>query len=241
MGCYWYGIITALLFIMQRPAPAEISRRNFKSTRLSWEANSSVPKIIIGTALTLSHDAKFATLSGHYKNSYEFYLDWLNTERGGVSIHGVKHRIELVLVDDESNKTKVRQITEYLADDIGVDLFLAPYSSGLTDIAADVVASRGKTLVSAGAAVTTVFQDRDQAFGLFPPTSAYLTTSFKSLSLVSGGVPLKVAYITEDVIFPKSICSAVERHCADYNMQLVHNVTVPDNAGRDAMRGVIAE
>lgn len=71
----------------------------------------------IGTALTLDFKTKYGPISRWVEQAYTLYFDWLNTNRGGVDIGGEKHWVQLVLLDDQSDKTRTKAITEYLVNE----------------------------------------------------------------------------------------------------------------------------
>merc|ERR1719375_1154640 len=134
----------------------------------------------IGTALTLDHTSKWASLGSYVQKAYTLYFNWLNEKRGGVNISGEMHWVQLVLMDDQSDKGRVTSITKYLVNELNISHLLAPYSSGLTGMAAAVANDSGAVLVAPCAASTSVFKDRPRVFGTLPLTSAFMANVFEN-------------------------------------------------------------
>lgn len=153
-------------------------------------------------------------------------------------INGTLHTIQATFINDDSDREQVETIFKYLMNERNTQLFLAPYSSTLTLVAAKLVQSKGAVIVSGGAAATNVFQGRPNVFGLLAPASSYLSNIFKALDANASDVwalptsrasiaPKTVFYFQEDLVFTKAVCSQVPAHAAAHSMKLIGNHTMP--------------
>jgi ABC-type branched-subunit amino acid transport system substrate-binding protein len=176
----------------------EVSTMDFQVAGM----NTSRPVIEIGTALTLTCCSKYHRLGKVLRRGYEIYVNWVNTERGGVDLGGVKHNLKLVMVDDHSDVDRVSAITEYLTDKRGIRLLLSPYSSTLTEPAAVMAHDYGAVLVASASSNTGVFARRPTIFGFQTPTIKNWDSSFRALE----GKVKSVAYIAEAGSFPQEAC-----------------------------------
>jgi hypothetical protein len=83
----------------------------------------------------------------------DFFTQWLNTVRGGVKLNRISYSIVFNFIEDYSNITLIAEVYKLLLPE--VDLFVGPYSSGLTRSAANVTDPAGKFLLSTGATNTS--------------------------------------------------------------------------------------
>ena len=73
----------------------------------------------------------------------EIWVDDVNS-RGGIPIGGAKRKVELVKLDDRSDKTVIPKVYETLIKDEKVDLCFGPFGSTLTAAAVGDWASIGR-------------------------------------------------------------------------------------------------
>lgn len=100
---------------------------------------------------------------------YELLLERLHAVQGGVNISGQMRTVELVLVDDFSEKSRARATAQYLAADLGMNLLLGLFGSGPSNEVAAVSHAKNATLVVPRATLTAVFKDRPGVvFGVQP-------------------------------------------------------------------------
>jgi branched-chain amino acid transport system substrate-binding protein len=83
---------------------------------------------------TLSFTGRYAEPASRYYNARRLFVDELNA-RGGL----LGHRVEMRILDDKSDKRTAIELYEELITQNKVDLFLGPYSSGITDAVANVM------------------------------------------------------------------------------------------------------
>ena len=85
----------------------------------------------IRLGMTVSSTGTFALASQSGLRGLEIWLDDVNA-RGGIEIGGKKRKLELVKLDDRSDKTVVPKVYETLIKDEKVDLCFGPFGSTLT-------------------------------------------------------------------------------------------------------------
>ena len=89
-----------------------------------------------------------------------------------------------------------------------------------------------------GAASTSVFQDRPNIFGTFPPTSKYMAEAIRGLALAGA---TSVATIFEDASFTKGVCAAVSEYAAEYNMTLTSETLVVASPTQENLTSVVEQ
>ena len=89
----------------------------------------------IKIGMTVSSTGRFALASQSGERGLRIWIDDVNS-RGGTPIGGEKRTIDLVTLDDRSDKTMVPRVYETLIKDRGVDIAFGPFGSTLTGAAA---------------------------------------------------------------------------------------------------------
>ena len=85
----------------------------------------------IRIGMTVSSTGTFALAAQSGLRGAEIWIDDVNS-RGGIAIGGTKRKVELVKLDDRSDKTIVPKVYETLIKDEKVDLCFGPFGSTLT-------------------------------------------------------------------------------------------------------------
>ena len=83
---------------------------------------------------TVSQTGRYVEPAGRQYNGIKLYVDELNA-RGGL----LGHKVELKIYDDKSDRRTAIELYEKLITEDKVDLVVGPYSSALTDPAANVM------------------------------------------------------------------------------------------------------
>ena len=120
--------------------------------------------------------------------------------------------VSLVYYDDASNRNQVRRATERLITTDRVDILLGPYSSMLTEAAAEVAEAHEKLLWNQGGAADSIYQRGYRwIVGILTPASEYLT-GLLPLVRQADSKATKVAIIrAASGQFPRAVCSGVQR------------------------------
>src|SRR5205085_6376398 len=84
------------------------------------------------------------------------WTSWVNT-RGGVEAGGVRHRVRLVIQDDQSSPDRAGQLTTDLVKNDGVQFLLGPYGSDTTAAVAVVAEQYQVPMIAAGGAAQSIF------------------------------------------------------------------------------------
>lgn len=85
-------------------------------------------KIRIGASVSLTGNfAPFGTL---VKKGYEVWAEWING-RGGISVGGEPHKVEMIYYDDKSDAKTSAKLTEKMITEDRVHVILGPYSSSI--------------------------------------------------------------------------------------------------------------
>ena len=111
----------------------------------------------IKIGMTVSSTGRFALAAQSGERGLRIWIDDVNA-RGGIPVGGEKRRIELVTLDDRSDKTMVPRVYETLIKDRGVDIVFGPFGSTLTGAAATTTEQFGKFLTIWSASSDAIYE-----------------------------------------------------------------------------------
>jgi branched-chain amino acid transport system substrate-binding protein len=152
--------------------------------------------IRIGASLSLT--GAYEALGRMFHRGYQLCVRRAN-EDGGI----LGRRLELLVEDDRSEATAAVRIYEKLITQTRVEAILGPYSSPITDAAAELAEKWRMPMVSPGAAATSVFKKgRKFVFQVVSPAEVYLEGP---IDMAARRGLRTVALIHEDTLFPKAI------------------------------------
>jgi branched-chain amino acid transport system substrate-binding protein len=112
------------------------------------------PPIRIG--MTVSSTGTFALAAQSGLRGVEIWVDDVNS-RGGIEVGGKKRKVELVKLDDRSDKTTVPKVYETLIKEEKVDLLFGPFGSTLTSAAVNASETNGKFMVIWSASADSIY------------------------------------------------------------------------------------
>ena len=162
--------------------------------------------------------SKYQGYGKHIRQGFELFLEQLHVAQGGVNVSGEMHRIELVLVDDVSDKGRTRANVRYLVRDLGIKLLLGPYSSGLTNDVAALAHATNATLMAPGASSSSVYKERPRVFGMNTKVTIAFDAAFKAVS----GKVSTVAYVLEaGSVSKRKKCGSVQILANRHGMSFV--------------------
>lgn len=124
------------------------------STALGSNVALAADPIKIG--MTISQTGRFALASQSGERGLQIWLNDVNS-RGGIEVDGVKRPVELVALDDRSDKALVPRVYETLIKDEGVDIAFGPFGSTLTGAAANTTEQFGKFLMIWSASADSIY------------------------------------------------------------------------------------
>lgn len=111
--------------------------------------------IRIGMTVSSTGTFALAAQSGH--RGAQIWVDDVN-RRGGIDVGGAKRKVELVILDDRSDKQLVPRVYETLIKDEKVDLVFGPFGSTLTAAAANTTETNGKFMVIWSASADSIYK-----------------------------------------------------------------------------------
>ncbi|MFK7966120.1 MAG: amino acid ABC transporter substrate-binding protein [Burkholderiaceae bacterium] len=111
----------------------------------------------IRLGMTVSSTGTYALASQSGERGLQIWLDDVNS-RGGIDVGGTKRKVELVKLDDRSDKTLVPRVYETLIKDEKVDLVFGPFGSTLTGAAANTTETNEKFMVIWSASADSIYQ-----------------------------------------------------------------------------------
>lgn len=175
-------------------------------------ASAAEPLVL---AASLSLTGHYAELGKMKERAYRLWEEDVNL-RGGILGRPVK----LMLVDDESNPARTRQLYTEFATEHKVDFFLGPYSSELTDVAADVAEAHHYPLLASGASANSLWQKkRRYLFGVYVTTDRY-AIGFLEL-LVRNGIH-HVAIVSGKEPFSRGILAGSQDWAKRFGLNMEH-------------------
>ena len=111
----------------------------------------------IRIGMTVSSTGAFALAAQSGLRGAEIWVDDVNA-RGGITVGGAKRKVELVKLDDRSDKTTVPKVYETLIKEEKVDLCFGPFGSTLTAAAVNATEAAEKFMVIWSASADSIYQ-----------------------------------------------------------------------------------
>ncbi len=184
---------------------------------LSVPADAQAP-ILIGASLSLT--GTYAKLGKNQHEGYQLCIKDVNA-RGGV----LGRKAELVMYDDQSLPATAVRLYEKLITEDKVDAVMGPYSSPVSEAAANVTEKYKKVMVAPLAATTSIFKKgRKYIFMVISPAESYL----EGLIDTAAKRGLKtVAVINEDTLFSKAAAAGAVELAKKKGMQVVYQEAYP--------------
>lgn len=176
--------------------------------------------IRIGMTVSSAGTFALAAQSGH--RGAQIWLDDVN-RRGGIDLGGKQRKVELVILDDRSDKQLVPRVYETLIKDEKVDLVFGPFGSTLTAAAANTTETNGKFMVIWSASADSIYKQGYKYVVSATQIAGTLLGQPAVRALHSMGVK-KVAFAYVDEPFP----AALTQGAIDLAKQLGMQVTMDE-------------
>lgn len=173
-------------------------------------------KIRVG--MTVSSTGRFALAAQSGARGAKIWVDDVNS-RGGVSIGGEKHEIELVELDDRSDKQMVARVYETLINDEKVDILLGPFGSTLTSAAAHVTEKYGKFLIIWSASSDKIYEQGYKHVVSGSQIAASLLGA-PAVKLINSLGIKKIAFAYLDEPFPAGMAQGAAKLAEDFGMEI---------------------
>jgi branched-chain amino acid transport system substrate-binding protein len=175
--------------------------------------------IRIGMTVSSSGTYALAAQSGH--RGIEIWVDDVNG-RGGIGIGGRKRKVELVKLDDRSDKTVILKVYETLIKEEKCDLLFGPFGSTLTSAAANATETNDKMMIIWSASADSIYA---QGF-----KSIVSATQIVGTLLGQNGVRAlyalgarKIAFAYLDEPFPASMTQGAVALAKELGMEVTGN------------------
>jgi branched-chain amino acid transport system substrate-binding protein len=172
--------------------------------------------------ITVSNSGNFMLASQSGERGVRMWVDDVN-RRGGIELGGEKRPVELVVLDDRSDKTMVPRVYETLISGNNVDVLMAPFGSTLTGVAATVAERNNKFLMSWSASADEIYQQGyKNIVSAVVPSSLIPSTNLRLLK--DAGVK-KIAIIHVDESFPAGLAAAAVKDAKEMGFEVVMDET----------------
>ncbi|WP_421521905.1 amino acid ABC transporter substrate-binding protein [Ochrobactrum quorumnocens] len=172
--------------------------------------------------ITVSNSGNFMLASQSGERGVRMWVDDVN-RRGGIELGGEKRPVELVVLDDRSDKTMVPRVYETLISGNKVDVLMAPFGSTLTGVAATVAERNNKFLMSWSASADEIYQQGyKNIVSAVVPSSLIPSTNLRLLK--DAGVK-KIAIIHVDESFPAGLAAAAVKDAKEMGFEVVMDET----------------
>jgi branched-chain amino acid transport system substrate-binding protein len=174
--------------------------------------------IRIGASLSLT--GTYAKLGKNQHEGYQLCIKDLNA-KGGV----LGRKLEFVVYDDQSTPATAVRLYEKLITEDKVDGVMGPYSSPVSEAAANVTEKYKKIMVAPLAATTSIFKKgRKYIFMVISPAEGYL----EGVVDMAAKRGLKtVAVVNEDTLFSKAAAAGAVELAKKKGMQVVFSEAYP--------------
>lgn len=119
-------------------------------------ANVAMAADPIRIGMTASQTGRFALAAQSGERGLKIWVDDVNA-RGGIDVGGTKRKVELIALDDRSDKTLVPRVYETLIKEKNADILFGPFGSTLTGAAANTTEQFGKFLMIWSASADSIY------------------------------------------------------------------------------------
>lgn len=160
---------------------------------------------------------------------YDMWQEKVNAA-GGIEIDGVKHPVEIVAYDYQSDGKRAGQLAERLISQDGVQVVMSPFGSGHTIITGTVGQRYQVPVLACVASSESVYaQGNSYLFGTLSPNSNMTQTM---VGYLKDSVPdlQRVAIYGRDDVFAKSMAEATATAAAEGGLEVVYNQLYPSGS-----------
>jgi branched-chain amino acid transport system substrate-binding protein len=190
---------------------------------LSTEPKTAAP-IRVGAAVSLS--GSLSVEGTDTRRGYELWADWVNNERKGVLVDGVRRNVELIIRDDASDATRSAQLVQELIDRDSVDFLLGPYGSAATLTTSAVAEAKGIIIIDTNGASDEIFSRGFQnTFGVLTPGREYTKAAMQSLAAL--GARTVVLAQEAGGAFSISVANGAAHWAQVYGLQVLATFNYP--------------
>jgi hypothetical protein len=212
--------------------------------------------VVIGGAGSLDPTNSFHHYSVGQINAMKLFLDWMNTERGGLTVGDKTYGLRYVWVGDHQSNLHITGAIAHAIRGTHADFTFAGYSSGLSAYAAKQSFAAGKIMMTWGAATPSVHSQNNLTFGFLPPAPIFSSSALAAVAaaadVIDAGLStsvdqtrcgtgpgsckssIRVGFIQADALYTKTNCVAAPGWADEYDLTTARDadgepltVTVP--------------
>jgi len=194
----------------------------------------SGPPINVGAVLSLTGSQ--ADSGQMAKEGYLFCQDWINA-KGGVTLQGAGHRLNIDIADDQSRPSIAAASTEELISQMHDRLLLGPSNDATTTRAAPVAEQHQVPMISSGASSDAIFNNHyHYLFGVLTPRSRQLQ-GIIDMALAQNPKPQSVAILSANDSLSAEVANAAAGYAQARGLNVVYGGGYP--SGVNDLRGVL--
>src|SRR6266446_10272353 len=202
----------------------------------SANAPTTGSTIVFGAAVSLTGSQ--SKEGGLTKQGYDLWLDWIKA-RGGIVINNVKHSVQIVYEDDQSNANLSATLVQKLITSEKAQFILGPYGSAATASDAIIAEKNGVPMVEANGAAQSIFnKGYKYTFGVLSPANKYLTGVIDMAATLTPK-PTTIAMLNANDNFSLEVGKAVEDYATSKGMTVVFTKSYP--AAAPDVSGLISQ
>ncbi len=175
-------------------------------------------EVTIGVAISMT--GRYAEPAGRFVNSYKLYTDMQNAKGGWDG-----KKINIVVLDDKSDKQQSIKLFEKLITQDKVDLTVGPYSSGITDAVANILERYKYPTLAPGASSGIIWKKgRKYLFN----QNAIAQDYQKGAAYIAKEIGVKrIAIIGENSLFPRQTAEGLVEWAKKLGLEIVLNESYP--------------
>lgn len=182
-------------------------------------ASSASPTIKIGMPASLS--GQFQVQGRQALTGLQAWAEDVNRS-GGMLVGATRFPLKVVYYDDESTRDRTREITRRLILDDHVDLLTGPYSTVLSNAAAEVSEEFGCVLWNQGGAGDGIYRRGYKGVvGILTPASRYLSGLLALVREADGGARTIAVVQSGSGAFPRAVTRGIEREAEEQGLETV--------------------
>ena len=168
----------------------------------------------------ISKTGRYAEPAGRFVNAYRLFVDHQNA-KGGL----LGRKLNLILLDDKSDKQTAIKLYERLITQEKVDFTLGPYSSGITDAIANILETHKYPTLAPGASSRVLWEKgRKYIFN----QNAVAQKNHKGAIHIARDIGVKrIAIIGEDTLFPRQSADGAVEWAKKLGLKVVLNENYP--------------
>jgi branched-chain amino acid transport system substrate-binding protein len=203
------------------PSAAQTGRTSgSQSAPASASSGSTSGPIKIGASVAAT--GSYGRTGLYQQEAYQLWEKQVNA-RGGL----LGRPVQFIIRDDQSDASTGQKLYEQLITDDKVDLILGPYSSQVTQAAANVAEKYKYPMLAAGASASDLWTQgsKKYLFGVYSIAESYFTGVLE-IAQKEGYHTLAVA--NESTLFPKSTAQGTVKLAKDKGMQVVLEEQYPE-------------